>query len=1026
MKKKWIKILATLFACATLALGFNACGDKENSSSDSSSGGDVSTEQSSSDSSSDSFDNNSGDNSSEQTHTHNYMAVTTAPTCTVQGFTTYTCACGDDYITDYVNALEHDFTNYISDNNATYEKDGTKTATCNRNGCEETDTVTDTGTKLQSGISFKTLSVDGTDVYGKVSYATETFSFINEVTAVGTAKYVVSLDIYGVQQVATKTIPLTVGDNKVYITETVDDEPVNVYTVTVRRRPMYDVTFNANGGSAVEKQVIEEDFCASQPTSTRTGYTFKAWNYDFATPITKNTEITASWTANENTPYKVEYYLQNLEDDNYTLKETVNKTGTTDTTANAEIKAFTHFTHIETATDSGNIAPNGSTVLRVYYTRDIYTVTFNGNGGTLTSGEQSQTVKYGGSVTAPSFEKVGYTFDGYDKTNYTNVSEDFTVTAQWVFYTVSTMTNDQNAGAFTEYTNKKITVGELVTVTTTTKDGYTCLGWYDGDNKVADGQDYSFIMETRNYNLTVKWKINQYTLTVVYGNGQADKAIIQDYNTAIITIENPEREYYEFIDWDKDIPTKMPAENMTVTAQWKSIFTVSGNAVIGLTAYGKYNYTELRIPSEIDGVEITSIGERAFYECSNLTSIEIPGGVTSIDDYAFYGCGSLTQIKIPENVTEIGVFDVFTNCSSLTSITVSEDNEYYKSIDGNLYTKDGTQLLQYAIGKEETIFVIPDNVTVIGRGAFAYCDSLTSMVIPDSVAHIGRGAFRGCHNLTEITLPFVFGSSTTKYEAVFGYIFGYTYSLSSAPISGATYQYCERFGGQYYYYHYYIPTNLRTVTITSGVISDYAFYNCEFLTSVTIGSNVETIKSWAFYNCNSLTNIEISDSVTSIEDYAFRECSSLRNVVVPNNVRHIGDGVFDGCAKLTSVKLPQYITSFGYWAFSNCNLTSVEIPDSVTIIGKYAFDNCSSLTSLVMPKSVKGIGSYAFRDCKSFKRIYYKGTATDWRETQMQINDGNDRFINAIRYYYVENEVDVPTDGGNYWHYDEYGNIAVW
>ena len=104
MKKNLIKLVATLFLCATLALGFTACGDKENNSSGSSG---VNTEQ------------GSGDDSSEQTHTHSYTAVTTAPTCTERGFTTYACDCGDEYIADYVNALNHDFTSYISDNNAT-------------------------------------------------------------------------------------------------------------------------------------------------------------------------------------------------------------------------------------------------------------------------------------------------------------------------------------------------------------------------------------------------------------------------------------------------------------------------------------------------------------------------------------------------------------------------------------------------------------------------------------------------------------------------------------------------------------------------------------------------------------------------------------------------------------------------------------------------------------------------------------------------------------------------------------------
>ena len=115
-------------------------------------------------------------------HKHAYITSETAPTCLEQGFTTYTCICGDSYVDDYVQALGHDFKDYVSDNNATLEQDGTKTATCSRQGCNQTDTITDVGSKLEEGITFKTLSVDGTLVSGIVSNATENFSFIEEIS----------------------------------------------------------------------------------------------------------------------------------------------------------------------------------------------------------------------------------------------------------------------------------------------------------------------------------------------------------------------------------------------------------------------------------------------------------------------------------------------------------------------------------------------------------------------------------------------------------------------------------------------------------------------------------------------------------------------------------------------------------------------------------------------------------------------------------------------------------------------------
>ncbi len=98
-----------------------------------------------------------GDN---QSHTHQYTTATVSPTCTALGYTTYTCDCGDTYKADYISAMGHDFTNYTSDNNATYEEDGTQSAYCNRDNCAERHTITTVGSKLTLDV-FLELSVSG-------------------------------------------------------------------------------------------------------------------------------------------------------------------------------------------------------------------------------------------------------------------------------------------------------------------------------------------------------------------------------------------------------------------------------------------------------------------------------------------------------------------------------------------------------------------------------------------------------------------------------------------------------------------------------------------------------------------------------------------------------------------------------------------------------------------------------------------------------------------------------------------------
>ena len=181
-------------------------------------------------------------------------------------------------------------------------------------------------------------------------------------------------------------------------------------------------------------------------------------------------------------------------------------------------------------------------------------------------------------------------------------------------------------------------------------------------------------------------------------------------------------------------------------------FTLSddgkGYIVAGI---GSCTDMNIAIPSTHNGLPVTSIGKKAFEGYDSLTSIEIPNSVTSIGDSAFYGCTSLTSIEIPNSVTSIGN-SAFYSCDSLASITVSENNNSYKSIDGSLYSKDGKELIQYALGKKETIFAIPSGVTSIGDYAFSSCKSLTRIVIPNSVTSIGKNAFCFCDSLTSINI----------------------------------------------------------------------------------------------------------------------------------------------------------------------------------------------------------------------------------------------------------------------------------
>jgi hypothetical protein len=223
-----------------------------------------------------------------------------------------------------------------------------------------------------------------------------------------------------------------------------------------------------------------------------------------------------------------------------------------------------------------------------------------------------------------------------------------------------------------------------------------------------------------------------------------------------------------------DLPAVAQAQNSYSTNTDGSIYTYSTNAdgSANIVAYAGPPWV-VTIPTNINGLTVTSIGDDAFLE-TPLTSVTIPSSVTSIGEEAFT-LTSLTSVTIPNSVTNIGAYE-FYDCFSLTSITVDASNPAYSSMSGVLFDKSQATLIEYPVGLISQSYTISNSVTKIEEFAFADCYSLTNVTIPGSVTSIGEAAFEDDY-LTSVTI----GSGVTS---IGEYAFNYCFRLTSVYFTG--------------------------------------------------------------------------------------------------------------------------------------------------------------------------------------------------------------------------------------------------
>jgi len=381
----------------------------------------------------------------------------------------------------------------------------------------------------------------------------------------------------------------------------------------------YTVTFDAQSGTAANpasKVVTYASTYGTLATTTRTGYAFGGWytgtggtgtqiTSSSAVDIVANQTLYAKWTANNGTAYIVQHYRQDVSGNGYTLHETESLSGTTGATATAAAKSYTGFAENKnhaSRVSSGTIAADGSLVLKLYYDRSTYTVTFTSNGGTAVSPISG--VRYGATISAPdSPAKTGYSFAGWFKeAGLTNswafandtVAASTTLYAKWTANTY-TVTFEAQSGTAANPASKVVTYASTYgTLATTTRTGYAFGGWYTGTGGTGTQITSSSAVDiVANLTLYAKWTANTYTVTFDAQTGTAPipASKVVAYDALYGALPTTTRTGYTFSGWytgTGGTGTRITEEtqvaltaNQTLYARWTALptykVTYSGN-----------------------------------------------------------------------------------------------------------------------------------------------------------------------------------------------------------------------------------------------------------------------------------------------------------------------------------------------------------------------------------------------------------------------------------------------------------------
>ena len=407
---------------------------------------------------------------------------------------------------------------------------------------------------------------------------------------------------------------------------------------------------------------------------------------------------------------------------------------------------------------------------------------------------------------------------------------------------------------------------------------------------------------------------------------------------------------------------KVLAVSLAMTMLAGTGFTTAGKyvgtnvSVSATKVYGEFEYAvnsddtitieqytgnggDVTIPDTIDDKNIVCIGNKAFYNCNNITSVVLPNNLETIGKYAFCGCSSIKKILLPITVSEVSL-GAFQYCSALEDITTEREDLIIIGNDAFLGTKWYDNQA--------------DGMVYFGATAYKYKNytaKVWSLSLKDGTKGIAESAFSNCSYLRIIDFPdsleYIGGSGLNNTKWLKEQEDGVVYAGSVA-----------------YSYKGIMPENTHIVLKdgTKG-IAENAFFNEHNMVGITIPDSVKIIGRGAFYWCTGLTEVVFPTGLISVGGTAFTRCSKLNKIVISDTVSNIGTYAFFGCDNLKNVSIPQSVEKIGERAFGYHDIQGSKDEEKIddfviygkvdSIAQKYAKNNDFRFVPIYDPSEIR-------------------------------------------------------------------------